>query len=230
MPFPVMQISYCHCHKSLMLHWNLPLSAFGFTMLMPLRAGELYICAIALFDLLSFSFAGQRYDEKHYRRSLKHYYMIFFPWVSFLPVKVSTVCTAMLTITCKAPYCLVLVYFVMQQWDGWLKITNHKSRYEPAIQRADTHSEKNFGLKDLTMSNLFNFPTVFRWEVGPFRWDKCCHLLLSCYIAGLQLMELAPLLMEFGLASSVWSPLMALVPHQCRGWAQVCRSLASGYW
>lgn len=112
--------------------------------------------------------------------------MIFFPQVSFLPVKVLTVCTAMLTITRKVPYCLVLVYFFTQQWDGWLKITNHKSWYEPAIQTEDIHSEKNFGLKDLTMSNLFNFPAVFSGEVGPFRRDKCCHLLLSYYIAGLQ--------------------------------------------
>ena len=112
--------------------------------------------------------------------------MIFFPQVLFLPVRVSTVCTATLTITCKAPYCLGLVYFVMQHWDGWLKITNHKSWYEPAIQTEDIHSEKNFGLKDLTMSNLFNFPTVPGCEVGAFRWDKCCHLLLSYYIAWLQ--------------------------------------------
>lgn len=97
-----------------------------------------------------------------------------------------------------------LVYFVTQHWDGWLKITNHKSWSEPAIQTEDKHSGKNFGLKDLTMSYLFNFPTVFSWEVGPFRRDKCCHLLPSYHIAWLQPTRAAKL---HGWWSLLWAPL-----------------------
>lgn len=50
---------------------------------------------------------------------------------------------------------------------------------EPTIQTEDIHSERNFGLKDLTMSNLFNSHP----GLGFFKRDRCCHLLLSHHTA-----------------------------------------------
>lgn len=131
-------------------------------------------------------------------------YGFFSPWVSFLPVRVPAACTAILTITFKEPYCSVLVYFIMQRWNGWFKIANNRSWYEPATQTEDIHSEKNCGLNDLTMSNFLNFLAVLGCAVRPFRRDKCCHLLLPYHIAWLQPTSgPAPLLGE-----SAW-------PHVC---------------
>lgn len=113
-----MQMCYCHHHKSLLLHWNFFPSAFCFTLLMPLTREN---CACATY-VLCLNYCPlpfwQMLRWKTVQESEKHYHMIFFPQVSFLPVGVSMVCTAMPTITCKAPCCLLLGFFNAAL--GWL--------------------------------------------------------------------------------------------------------------
>lgn len=78
------------------------------------------------------------------------------------------------------------------------------------------------------------FSTFLQFSAGRLDLLGGINAAICCFHTTLQGFSLqarpTPLLMEFALASSVCSLLMALVPHQRRGWAQVGPSLASGYW
>lgn len=114
---------YCHHHKSLLLHCNFFPSASCFTLLM-LLTRENCICAVYVLCLnhcpLPF---WQMLTWKSVQEPENHYHMIFFFQVSFLPVGVPMVCTAMPTITRKAPCCLLLGFLYATL--GWL-IKNNK--------------------------------------------------------------------------------------------------------
>lgn len=100
--FLLLSASHCWCH------WP------GTTVHVPYMCFVLNHCPLPFWQMLRW---------KTVQESEKHYHMIFFPQVSFLPVGVSMVCTAMPTITCKAPCCLLLGFFNAAL--GWL-IKNKK--------------------------------------------------------------------------------------------------------
>jgi len=76
---------------------------------------------------------------------------------------------------------IVCFYYMTHHQDGWLKITNHKYWYNPTTQSAAT-------LRRILVWRIWSFSTFLQLScwVAPFRWDKCCHLLLSHHITWLK--------------------------------------------